>query len=195
MTDSLELKTILLKLIENRNLIPPIFYPNKLQLTDDIYLSYNGHIHVCKKGKKENEYNLKKFFIHYSHLDKKIISQILDRLNDLLLFVKAREDKLTARDIIRCRNAEIRRLLLEMFGYEKFVSQLRGRIINRNGKSELILINWHKDEELIAVVKVQDSTTGANYILRVHPTMRTCKEAIAWTFNMDADEYHPLKET
>jgi hypothetical protein len=34
-----------------------------------------------------------------------------------------------------------------------------------------------------------------HYWLRVPPTMRTAREAVAWTFNMPAERYAPEKET
>ena len=45
------------------------------------------------------------------------------------------------------------------------------------------------------VVKVQDFTTKEKYILRVPPHVRTCKEAIAWTFLMEESEYNPVIKT
>jgi hypothetical protein len=33
------------------------------------------------------------------------------------------------------------------------------------------------------------------YWLRVPPTMRTAHEAVAWTFNMSAEQYAPEMET
>lgn len=37
-------------------------------------------------------------------------------------------------------------------------------------------------EEPIMLVKVRDPSTGRFHILRVPPSMRTCRQAIAWTF-------------
>jgi hypothetical protein len=34
-----------------------------------------------------------------------------------------------------------------------------------------------------------------DYFLCVPPTMRTAREAVAWTFGLDADAYKPLVET
>lgn len=44
-------------------------------------------------------------------------------------------------------------------------------------------------------VRVTDSSTGEHHFLSVPDKMKTCKEAIAWTFYMKSPEYHPLKET
>jgi hypothetical protein len=47
----------------------------------------------------------------------------------------------------------------------------------------------------LTILKVIDSTRKAPHLLRVPNEMRTCKEAVAWTFGMTPDEYHPLRET
>ena len=52
-----------------------------------------------------------------------------------------------------------------------------------------------KHEENIRLIKVRDSTTRQFYLLRVPPTVWTCKQAVAWTFGMEEDEYYPTKET
>ena len=55
------------------------------------------------------------------------------------------------------------------------------------------------DEPYVAV-EVTNSTPEPDgshkyYILRVPPTVTTCREAVAWTFGMTADEYDPERET
>lgn len=114
-------------------------------------------------------------------------------IKDYLLFLK--KEQLTARDILRCSNVEIRRVLLADFGFKKFVEELGGTVIHSDGDSELILLRIRKNEEPLMVVKVQDSTTNEIYILRVPPHVRTCKEAVAWTFSMEESEYNPVTET
>jgi hypothetical protein len=37
--------------------------------------------------------------------------------------------------------------------------------------------------------------TYATYLLRVPPTMRTAKQAVAWTFDMTEDDYHLAAQT
>jgi len=37
--------------------------------------------------------------------------------------------------------------------------------------------------------------TVRQYVLRVPPTMTTAREAVAWTFGMDAEEYEPQMES
>jgi hypothetical protein len=171
------------------------FFPDNLSLTDEVSMSREGILFIRKKGEKRvREYTIEKFFIHHK-LDKKEIGEALRRVNDLLLIIKLEKEELTARDIIGCRNAEIRRFLFQRYGHERFVKELNTRLIHKDGENELLLIPWRKDEEPITLVKVKDSTTGKVYLLRVPPSMRTCREAVAWTFGMATEEYEPEKET
>ena len=106
-----------------------------------------------------------------------------------------RADKLTAREILSCRNVEIRTLLLNQFGHERLIKELEGIVIHQEGDSQLIKLDLGNITEPIRVIKVRDSTTKKYYILRVPPTVKTCKQAIAWTFGMEEDEYDPIKES
>jgi hypothetical protein len=50
------------------------------------------------------------------------------------------------------------------------------------------------------MVKVVNSTpkpdgTYKDYFLRVPPTVRTAREAVAWTFDLDPTVYAPVLET
>ena len=55
-------------------------------------------------------------------------------------------------------------------------------------------------DEPLVMVNVVNSTPEANgdfhdYFLRVPPSMRTAREAVAWTFGKTANLYSPTKET
>jgi len=103
--------------------------------------------------------------------------------------------QLKAHHILRIGNAEVRRICLEALTYEKFLMQMKHEIITRENDSELVRIDWHKNEEPIYLVKVKCPSSGVFYTLRVPPDMKTVKEAIAWTFNVESAEYLPLEET
>ncbi|HLF18789.1 MAG TPA: toxin-antitoxin system YwqK family antitoxin [Candidatus Omnitrophota bacterium] len=97
--------------------------------------------------------------------------------------------KIYAKDIIRCQNTALRRILLEEFGLERFLAQMKGEILDRDGEQELVKINWRKDEEPLVLVKVRCPSTSVFYTLRVPPTVKTVREAIAWTFGLEAEVY------
>jgi len=105
------------------------------------------------------------------------------------------DEKLNANHILEIKNAQYRQFCLEEFGYERFLSQMKHKVIEKEGEQELVRINWVKSEEPIYLVKVKCPSTGAYYTLRVPPTAQTVKEAVAWTFNMKDLEYTPLAET
>ena len=45
----------------------------------------------------------------------------------------------------------------------------------------------------IHLIHFNEFTLG--YLLRVPPHMKTCKQAVAWTFGLEEIEYNPVKET
>ncbi len=61
-------------------------------------------------------------------------------------------------------------------------------------------VNEMRRDEPIVMVEVLNSTpepdgTRKTYFLRVPPTMRTAREAVAWTFDMDGAAYAPAVES
>jgi len=101
---------------------------------------------------------------------------------------------ITAQHILKIRNTALRRVCLEELGYARFLSQVEHTVIEKEGDRELIRIVWHKREEPICLVKVKCPSTGVFYTLRVPPTMKTIKAAVAWTFGMKDKEYLPEQE-
>lgn len=105
---------------------------------------------------------------------------------------------ITGQDILNTDNVELRRVLIERLGYEKFIQQVGGLIRDRDydagGERQLIYIPFEDDEALM-VLKVICPSTQHTHILRVPPYMQTCHQAAAWIagFN-NPDDYHPLIE-
>lgn len=125
-------------------------------------------------------------------LDKRIYVRGVRMSGDL--GARIQSGKLTAKLILRIANTAVRRICLEEFGYARFLADLPHEILDRSGEYELVKIDWHKREEPIHLVKVKCPSTGAFYTLRVPPAMKTVSEAVAWTFNLDPDEYAPELE-
>ena len=108
-------------------------------------------------------------------------------------------DKITTADIEEQSNAELRRVLMERYGPERYMRETGAFEMHRDEFGIL----WGKAQfntEALLMVQVVNSTpepdaTRKNYWLRVPPDMTTAKEAVAWTFRMDADEYQPAVET
>jgi len=193
------LKEVLKDFLNNQNCIPAeflrweIFYV--VDLNDEKFrfgIRKNGNIVLeDKKGRKN--YTFKTFFLK-PRVEPCVEKTMIETLKEYLLFKKLKNKTLRAKEIMNCRNAEIRRALLERFGYEKFLAEIKGFTIHSDGNSRLVKIEW-KNEEPIKLVKVKDSSTDRFYVLRVPPNVKTCREAVAWTFGLTKEEYKPIKET
>jgi hypothetical protein len=88
--------------------------------------------------------------------------------------------------------------MIERVGLDRFLAGAGARLINcdKGGKRQLYRLNLPNDEPIVAV-RVQCPSTGQWYVLRVPPQMRTCREAVAWTFGFEEDDdaYEPVIET
>lgn len=108
-------------------------------------------------------------------------------------------ESLTVEDIESEINLEVRRIMLERFGIGRFLIESQAEIINEDEYGTLYRRRMAGDEPLV-MVRVKNSTPEPDgsfreYFLRVPPTVRTAKEAVAWTFNIEENEYEPEKET
>ena len=106
---------------------------------------------------------------------------------------------LTVSQIDQERNLEVKRIMLERFGAGRYLDETGATIIHRDSYGTLYSKEMHNLEPLI-MVKVLNRTPEADgtykeYFLRVPPEIITAKEAVAWTFGLQSDEYHPKKET
>ncbi|MDX3383937.1 hypothetical protein PV682_21095 [Streptomyces niveiscabiei] len=96
-------------------------------------------------------------------------------------------------------NAELRRVMLEFYGYERYLADSGARPVHRDQTGVLWRIEMGIDEPVV-MVEVVNSTPEPDgsrnvYWLRVPPGTRTAREGVAWTFGLSADAYAPLQET
>lgn len=96
-------------------------------------------------------------------------------------------------------NAELRRIMLEMYGMENYLRRSKARKIHQDEFGVLYRKHFFGDEPLV-VVEVTNSTpepdgSRRRYILRVPPDIVTAREAVAWTFGMRESEYRPSAES
>ncbi|MEV4345814.1 DUF6745 domain-containing protein [Actinoplanes sp. NPDC049596] len=97
------------------------------------------------------------------------------------------------------QNAELRRVMLEHFGYERYLREAGARDIGSDETGTLWRLDLDGDEPLV-MVEVVNSTpepdgTSRIYWLRVPPQTRTAREGVAWTFGLTSDDYHPSIQT
>jgi hypothetical protein len=96
-------------------------------------------------------------------------------------------------------NAEIRRVMLEHYGYDRYLRDAGARKLGSDETGTLWYLDLPGDEPLV-MVEVVNSTpepdgTSRIYWLRVPPRTRSAREGVAWTFGLTAEEYQPLIQT
>ncbi|WP_245717534.1 DUF6745 domain-containing protein [Nocardia jejuensis] len=96
-------------------------------------------------------------------------------------------------------NAELRRVMLEYYGYDRYLEESRARPVHRDETGVLWRIALDGDEDVV-MVEVVNSTPEPDgssniYWLRVPPSTRTAREGVAWTFGLSAEAYDPIRQT
>ena len=89
--------------------------------------------------------------------------------------------------------------MLERMGYGAFLSHADAIVLDSDedpgGERRLLKVPQENDEDLLCLA-VYCPSTARQYILRVPPTMRTCRQAAAWIAGFDnVDDYQPIAET
>ncbi len=104
---------------------------------------------------------------------------------------------LNAARILAQENQELRRVLLSEYGMERFVKESNAKVLSWDKYGtlyEITPLDRVRDENIV-VVKVKDPSTGREYFLRVHPDVKTAREAVAWTFALTEEEFNPREES
>ncbi|WP_371499125.1 hypothetical protein OG871_23945 [Kitasatospora sp. NBC_00374] len=96
-------------------------------------------------------------------------------------------------------NAELRRVMLEYYGYERYLADSGAEPLHRDETGVLWRIQL-PDDEPVVMVEVVNSTaepdgTFRTYWLRVPPSTRTARAGVAWTFGVSEADYRPQRET
>jgi hypothetical protein len=96
-------------------------------------------------------------------------------------------------------NVEVRRVMIERYGYSRYLLDSKAEVIHQDEFGTLYRARLVGDEALV-MVRVVNATSEPDgslkeHFLRVPPTIRRAREAIAWTFGLEEKEYHPEVET
>ncbi|GAH81458.1 unnamed protein product, partial [marine sediment metagenome] len=90
--------------------------------------------------------------------------------------------KIKAKWILKERNAEIRKLIIEKVGWMKIFSDLDAQLVNQWDSYELYRIQPRDQliRESFQLLKMKCPSAGSDYVLCVPPNLSTAKEAIKW---------------
>lgn len=108
-------------------------------------------------------------------------------------------ERIHGREILEVANAELRRVMLERIGFERFLFEVDAETLDRDedpgGERRLLRVEMVDDEPLVCV-SVFCPSTARQYVIRVPPDTKSCHQAIAWTAGFDDPSlYRPLVET
>lgn len=136
------------------------------------------------------------------------LNQLPERLSDIDIRwngvpvderIAFRPDQLDAGEIMAEPNTERRRVMMERFGFDKFMREANAIVLDvdtdAGGPRRLLRVEVPDDEPLVCVSVICPSTQR-QFMLRVPPHMNTCRQAIAWTAGFDdPGKYKPMVET
>jgi hypothetical protein len=110
-----------------------------------------------------------------------------------------RPETITAQEVLSERNAELRRIMMERAGYERFMAQAHPKVLDQDrdpgGPRRLLRVSVPGDEDLVCL-SVNCPSTGRHYLLRVPPVTRSCRHAAAWIAGFaNPDDYRPVAES
>jgi len=114
-------------------------------------------------------------------------------------WVVERKRDITVEKIESETNAEVRRVMVDFYGQSKYLLDSGAKEVHSDDYGTLYRKEITGDEAMV-MVKVVNSTpepdgSFKDYFIRVPPTITRAREAVAWTFGKEENEYAPLVET
>ncbi|HEY3175656.1 MAG TPA: hypothetical protein VGK94_07835 [Candidatus Polarisedimenticolia bacterium] len=132
-------------------------------------------------------------------------------------FVVVRPKWITVKHILGEENAEVRRVMIERYGWDRFLTEA-GTLLHSDGFGDLYRFIPDNDEPITGVVVVNSTHEPDGsfkmYTLQVHPELRplyandeagrprlgepqelTARNAVASTFGLRGEEYRPMVQT
>ena len=110
-------------------------------------------------------------------------------------------ESLSITEVLAHTNTEVRYVGIKIVGMDRVLESNNTTIIHKDKQKNQILFQIKGIfEEPVSYVKVVNSTqepdgTYKDYYLCVPPDMKTCQQAVAWTFRLEEQEYQPGQET
>jgi hypothetical protein len=108
-------------------------------------------------------------------------------------------EKITPQKVLTENNQEIRRVMLERYGWDRLLIDLQATTEQTDRYGTLVstdrLGEYLDGEDPIAkFVFVSDPSTNRRYALRVPPECTTAHQAVAWTGWQEEKDYEPIQE-
>lgn len=110
-----------------------------------------------------------------------------------------RPQELTVDEIMEEDNAEVRRVMIERFGEDRFLEKSNAKLVHQDEMGELYRVDFPDDRDPWCAVRVRNGTPESDgtfryYAIPVPPDVTTAHEAVAWTFEETRETYKPNVE-
>jgi hypothetical protein len=150
---------------------------------------------ICIKRRKHYDY------VYFDAPGDWLLSKMYSHEDNLKMITECRylllkyntEEPLSARSILCFAHTNIFLSLIQRYGSDQFFDAMKPVLIDHEPSRELWGIGITRGG--FTFLKVQDATTHRWHFLITPGVCSTCKEAVAWTFSLNTDEYHPVVET
>jgi len=145
----------------------------------------------------------------YNKFGRVILEEFFHHGTELPRWMAIKPEDVTVNEILDEGNAEVRRAILELQGYEVFLARCEAagqlRVVDQDPDDKvgtLIHIDLPKlvgaarssDTNRVSLLRVKDGTLPKHYVLRVPPHMKTARQANAWTWGLKENQYTPAIE-
>ena len=143
----------------------------------------------------------------YNSCGREVDTKFFHHATEIPRWVFEKPQDASVEEIINESNAEVRRAMLELQGFDVFLERARTKglvevmdedpnpmtgtllkiTLNENGSSR------ERDNNEVCLLRVKDGTIDKHYCLRVPPTMKTARQANAWTWGIEnPTDYAPI---
>ncbi len=106
-------------------------------------------------------------------------------------------DKITVKQIIDEKNTEVRRVMRNLYGNDRFMLEAGAKEVDRSDKhgARLLALQLPGDPVEIRMAELTCPSTGHKFFERVPPDCKSAIDALSWRFNVKPSEYRPQWET
>jgi hypothetical protein len=109
-------------------------------------------------------------------------------------YVVENPEQITIAAINAETNAEVRRVMLERFGFDRYIAESGAKAISRDEYGELYDLGGIRRVKVINSTPEPDGTKKA-YVLGASMRAESARQAVAATFGLSAEDYSPVVET
>ena len=109
-------------------------------------------------------------------------------------------EEITPESALKEQNQEIRRIMLERYGWDRLLVDLKATVEHEDETGRLVSTNrlgeyLDGSDSVSKFVLVVDASTDRRYALQVPPNIERARQGVAWTFGMQEKDYRPIYET